>query len=249
MGEEERDGKSQVRAELFEELSHETRIKILQTLGEQPMAFATLKRTLQMESSGNLQHHLGKLGGLVKQTDDGLYALTDDGKEALRTLDTVRDIDRASTPYLEESGDSRWWRRWWQHGLGNPKLFPLVVAKALLIVLVGVAAYMYQPTFQDLLLFGSMLSFGFAYFLAGLLSRLRTGRRFIASLALLLLSLWLFLYVCTMYFSTIAISGLWNILMTMAFGLPAYLFIAHRFLGAYERKPQVRPTDPDARAM
>jgi DNA-binding transcriptional ArsR family regulator len=235
LGGEERDGKSQIRAELFEELSHETRIKILQALGEQPMAFATLKRTLQMESSGNLQHHLGKLGGLVKQTDDGLYVLTDDGKEALRTLDTVRDIDRASTAYLKETGDSRWWRGWWL-GLDNPKLFPLVVVKALLIVLAGVATYMYQPTFQGLLLFGSMLSLGFAYFLAGLLSRLRTGRRFIVSLALLLLSSWLFLYVCTMYFSTIAISGLWNILMTVAFWLPVYLLIAHRFLGIYERK-------------
>lgn len=88
-------GKSQARAELFEELSHETRIRILQALGEQPMAFAALKKALRMESSGNLQHHLGKLGGLVRQTDDGLYVLTEDGKEALRTLDMMRDNNRA----------------------------------------------------------------------------------------------------------------------------------------------------------
>jgi DNA-binding transcriptional ArsR family regulator len=232
---EERDDQSQVRSELFEALSHETRIRILQALGEQSMSFAGLKKALQIESSGNLQHHLGKLSGLVKQTDDGLYALTDDGKEALRTLDAVRDIDRASTTYLKESGNSRWRRGWWL-GLDNPRLFPLVVVKALLIVLAGVAAYMYQPTFQGLLLFGSMLSLGFAYFFAGLLSRLRTGRRLIASLALLLLSSWLFLYVCTMYFSTIAVSGLWNIIMTVAFWLPVYLLISHRFLGIYERK-------------
>lgn len=205
------------------------------------MTFAGLKRTLQIESSGNLQHHLGKLGDLVRQTDDGLYALTDDAKEALRTLKAVKGIDRAPSAYSEGESDSRWWRRlwrdWWHRDLGDPGIFPLVVVKALLIMLVGVAAYMWQPTLQSLLLLGSMLSAGLAYFLAGLLSRLKTGRRFTISLAFLLLSSWLFLYVCTMYFSTITISGTWNVLVTLAFWLPIYLLIAQRFLGAYERKP------------
>jgi len=65
------------------------------------MTFAALKKALQMESSGNLQHHLGKLGGLVKQTDNGLYALSDDGREALRVLDTIREADRTSSPRAE----------------------------------------------------------------------------------------------------------------------------------------------------
>lgn len=201
------------------------------------MTFAGLKRALQIESSGNLQHHLGKLGDLVRQTDDGLYALTDDAKEALRTLKAMEGIDSAPSAYPEGKGESRWWRDWLRRDLGDPRVFPLVVVKALLIMLVGAAAYVWQPTLQSLLLLGSMLSFGFAYVLAGLLGRLKTGRRFTASLAFLLLSSWLFLYVCTMYFSTMAISGTWNVLITLAFWLPVYLLIAHRFLGAYEKNP------------
>lgn len=82
--------KSWRRAEVFETLAHPTRVKILRILEKQPMSFAELKRTLGIESSGNLQHHLGKLGDLIKKTDDGKYALTDDAREALRLLDIIR---------------------------------------------------------------------------------------------------------------------------------------------------------------
>lgn len=235
----EKNDQSQIRAELFEALSHETRIRILQALGEQPVTFAELKRALHMESSGNLQHHLGKLGGLVKQTDDGLYALTDDGKEALRTLRMVKDIDRTSGAYPKDNGDNRWWHKW-SHDLENPRLFPLVVVEGLLIGLVGLAVYMWQPTFESLLLLGSLLSFGFAYILAGLFGRLQTGRRSIASLAFFLLSSSYILWVCgTYYLDNIAVSGrwaIWAILVAMMFFL-TYVNTAHRFLRVYEQKP------------
>jgi len=78
------------RAELFETLAHPTRVRILRILEKQPLSFADLKRVLGIESSGNLQHHLGKLGDLIKKTDDGKYAVTDDAREALRLLDIMR---------------------------------------------------------------------------------------------------------------------------------------------------------------
>ena len=53
------------------------------------MGFADLKKEVGIESSGHLQFHLGKLTGLVGTTQDGSYALTDDGREALRVLSTT----------------------------------------------------------------------------------------------------------------------------------------------------------------
>jgi DNA-binding HxlR family transcriptional regulator len=70
-------------AELFEAISHPTRIRILKALEKQPSSFASLKRQLSIDSSGNLDYHLKKLGQLITVRQDGLYALTDAGKEAL----------------------------------------------------------------------------------------------------------------------------------------------------------------------
>ena len=81
-----------MRAELFEALGHPARMKILQSLNDAPMGFSELKRKVGMESSGHLQFHLGKLNGLVKNTTEGNYVLTDDGKEALRLLQTVGSV-------------------------------------------------------------------------------------------------------------------------------------------------------------
>ena len=52
------------RADLFEALGHETRIRILQTLSDSPRSFSGLKKAADIESSGNLSFHLGKLGSL-----------------------------------------------------------------------------------------------------------------------------------------------------------------------------------------
>lgn len=53
------------RAEVFDALSHPTRIMILKTLNENPAGFADLKQ-LGIESSGHLKHHISKLNSLVK---------------------------------------------------------------------------------------------------------------------------------------------------------------------------------------
>ena len=76
-------------AELFEAISHPERIKILKILSKQPSSFAALKRQLGIESSGNLDYHLKKLNQLVKVREDGLYGLTDAGKEALLSVEAI----------------------------------------------------------------------------------------------------------------------------------------------------------------
>ncbi len=82
------DGFSKDRAELFEALGHPTRIRIVQILADVPLGFADLKKALDIESSGLLQFHLGKLQNLVKDTPEGSYALTDEGREAARISTT-----------------------------------------------------------------------------------------------------------------------------------------------------------------
>lgn len=76
-------------AELFDAIAHTVRIKILKILEKQPASFASLKRQLGIDSSGNLDFHLKKLGELVAVREDGLYGLTNAGKEALLSIDAV----------------------------------------------------------------------------------------------------------------------------------------------------------------
>jgi DNA-binding transcriptional ArsR family regulator len=52
-------------AELFEKIAHPTRVKILELLEQSPLEFGQLKSELGVGSSGNLDHHLKKLEGLV----------------------------------------------------------------------------------------------------------------------------------------------------------------------------------------
>lgn len=77
---------NRARAELFEALGHPTRIRILEAMKDGPMGFSELKKVAGIESSGHLTFHVEKLNGLVKVTSDGRYALTDDGKEAIRLV-------------------------------------------------------------------------------------------------------------------------------------------------------------------
>ncbi len=81
------DGESE--ASLFEAISHSTRIKILYTLHESSLGFSELKHRLDIKSSGNLQHHLTKLGSLI-ELRGGIYSLSDDGREAVMAIDAVR---------------------------------------------------------------------------------------------------------------------------------------------------------------
>jgi len=93
------------RAELFEAIGHPNRIKIIEALGQGKMGFAELKKMVGMESSGHLAFHLGKLEHLVTMEADGLYALTGDGREALRMIQTVE--ERSPRPGLRIHFGSR----------------------------------------------------------------------------------------------------------------------------------------------
>jgi DNA-binding HxlR family transcriptional regulator len=77
------------RAEVFDALGHPTRILILKALSEGTLGFAELKKKTGIESSGHLQHHLNKLEGLIKNDDYGRYCLSDHGRDALLTVQTV----------------------------------------------------------------------------------------------------------------------------------------------------------------
>jgi len=92
-------------AELFEAISHPVRIKILRILEKQPASFAFLKRQLDIESSGNLDYHLKKLRQLIAVREDGLYGLTDAGKEALLSIEAIeswREMERRKMRRLEK---------------------------------------------------------------------------------------------------------------------------------------------------
>jgi DNA-binding HxlR family transcriptional regulator len=77
------------RAEVFDALGHPTRILILKVLSEISLGFADLKKKTAIESSGHLQHHLTKLDGLIKTDEYGKYCLSEQGKDALLTVQTV----------------------------------------------------------------------------------------------------------------------------------------------------------------
>jgi len=119
------------RAELFEAMGHPNRIRILKALSDRPLGFSELKRTLSMESSGLLSFHLQKLTNLVKTTSEGAYALTDEGKEALRIAETLR------------NGRSEDGGKWLTRPLKRERV---IIAGLLIgIILVGaVAAYQQQ---------------------------------------------------------------------------------------------------------
>ncbi len=77
------------RAEVFDALGHPTRIQILKVLSEGTLGFADLKKKTAIESSGHLQHHLTKLNGLIRTDEYGKYCLSEQGKDALLTVQTV----------------------------------------------------------------------------------------------------------------------------------------------------------------
>jgi len=64
-------------------------VKILKLLEASPLNFSQLKSSLGIESSGNLDHHIKKLVGLIYLDSDGLYKLSDDGKETTRAIKSI----------------------------------------------------------------------------------------------------------------------------------------------------------------
>lgn len=79
------------RAEIFDILSHPVRIRILKTLSRKPMSFSELKKETSIESSGHLDYHMNKLDGLIRSDENGRYILSDQGKDALFTMEKVEE--------------------------------------------------------------------------------------------------------------------------------------------------------------
>ena len=79
-------------AVLFEAISHPTRITMLFALEKGALGFSEIKRKLGLSSSGNLQHHIGKLTTLVEVDSKGDYVLSDQGREAIVAIRAVRNI-------------------------------------------------------------------------------------------------------------------------------------------------------------
>jgi len=131
-------GFDEARAELFEALGHQTRIRILQELDHRTMGFSELKHAVGLESGGLLSFHLRKLAHLVKLTPAGDYALTDEGMEALGVIGTVR--SQGSNNQIKHS-------RPWKHRLTQRK-----IAAGLVVVIIALAAgvYLYYATTSTL---------------------------------------------------------------------------------------------------
>jgi len=79
-------------ASLFDSIAHGIRIKALFFLQNEPLGFSELKKKLGLTSSGNLQHHINKLGVLIELDANGLYALTDNGREAIMAIQAIRSM-------------------------------------------------------------------------------------------------------------------------------------------------------------
>jgi DNA-binding transcriptional ArsR family regulator len=90
------------KAEVFDALGHPTRILILKVLSEGSLGFADLKKKTLIDSSGHLQHHLTKLNSLIKTNEYGKYCLSDEGKDALLTVQTVENT--LSKKEIKEKG-------------------------------------------------------------------------------------------------------------------------------------------------
>jgi len=121
------------RAEVFDALGHPTRILILKVLSEGSLGFADLKKKTAIDSSGHLQHHLTKLNGLIKTDEYGKYCLSDEGKDALLTVQTVENASPKKE--IKEKAQRRL-----KVGL-KPVVFLLL---ALLIASSAIAAYEYN---------------------------------------------------------------------------------------------------------
>ena len=124
------------RAEIFDALGHPTRILILKVLNEGAVGFADLKKKTAIESSGHLQHHLTKLNGLIKTDEYGKYCLSDEGKDALLTVQTVENISPKNN--IQE----RVHKKHFRVDL-KPVIFLLL---ALLIASTAIAVYEYNQT-------------------------------------------------------------------------------------------------------
>lgn len=72
----------------FSVLGSETRLKILQVLGEAdgPLSFSTLRETVGTADSGQFNYHLHKLEGLFVRKTDGGYVLRQAGRRIIEAI-------------------------------------------------------------------------------------------------------------------------------------------------------------------
>lgn len=126
----------QHRAEVFDALSHPTRITILKALGEGTLGFADLKKKTGIESSGHLQHHLSKLGPLVKTNEYGNYYLSDQGRDALLTVQMVENAA------VSDGDKGR--NRPRTKSLGNKNILKVLSAGLAVLLLASVAFNVYE---------------------------------------------------------------------------------------------------------
>ncbi len=127
------------RAEVFDALGHPTRIVILKALSEGALGFADLKKKTAIDSSGHLQHHLTKLNGLIRTDEYGKYCLSDQGKDALLTVQTVENASGLTTKDNEKIRPRRF----------NSKMVLKSVSLLLVALLIAssvIALYQYNQT-------------------------------------------------------------------------------------------------------
>jgi DNA-binding HxlR family transcriptional regulator len=118
------------RAEVFDALSHPTRIMILKALSDGALGFSDLKKKLGIESSGHLQHHLNKLNDLLKTDEYGKYTLSDQGKDALLS---VQAVEKTATLEKKQNGKAHRSKK-------NIVLISTVVALAFLLAVSSTVA-------------------------------------------------------------------------------------------------------------
>jgi hypothetical protein len=105
-------------------------------LSEGSLGFADLKKKTAIESSGHLQHHLTKLNGLIKTDEYGKYCLSDEGKDALLTVQTVENTSPKKEGVKEKA-----------HGHFKVGLKPVAfLLMVLLIASSAIAVYEYNQT-------------------------------------------------------------------------------------------------------
>jgi DNA-binding transcriptional ArsR family regulator len=101
---------------IFQALSHPLRVKMLIFIDGNELTFSSLKQRMGMESSGQLQHHLRKLSGLVVVKANGNYGLTDAGRSA---LDLLRESESSGTSLEALCCVPTPKERAWNHQVGN----------------------------------------------------------------------------------------------------------------------------------
>jgi DNA-binding HxlR family transcriptional regulator len=101
------EGFDSAKAELFEQLGHPLRIRIIEELYASPLSFSALKSKTSITSNGHLNFHLAKLKDLVSTNEAGEYYLTDTGRDSMRVASM---IDWQKHSRRESHSGGRSWR-------------------------------------------------------------------------------------------------------------------------------------------